>query len=456
MFKVFGNFVSFAPSIGAIAKMIRKNVTSSKTFRDNFLPLPEASKTVKMALLLNFLQRQRNYDIRKTNLKENYPSMPKKKIFIIVGARPNYMKAAPLLVAFKEYPKIKTSIIHTGQHYDDEMNKVFFENLMLPRPDIYLGVGSGTHAEQTGKIMIKFEKVLIKQKPDLVAVVGDVNSTLACAIDAVKLFIPVAHIEAGLRSFDMTMPEEVNRILTDQISDYLFTSCEDANVNLKKEGIPEEKIFFVGNVMIDTLLKFIKRAQKTNALVRYGLKQDEAIRQYALLTLHRPSNVDDRRILMGILDALNQIAEYIPVIFPVHPRTLKRIGSFKLQEMVTYVEDPFGSALKQDSLKVITIPPLGYLDFLNLMANAFLVLTDSGGIQEETTILGIPCLTLRRQTERPVTVREGTNEVIGNDPQKIREAVFRVLKTGGKKGKMPKFWDGRAAARIAGILADTI
>lgn len=382
--------------------------------------------------------------------------MLKKNIFIVVGARPNYMKAAPLYVAFKECSDIEASIIHTGQHYDDEMNKVFFDDLGLPKPDIYLGVGSGTHGEQTGKIMIEFEKVLMKQKPDLVVVVGDVNSTIACAIDAVKLFIPVAHIEAGLRSFDMTMPEEINRILTDQISDYLFTTCEDANGNLKNEGIPEEKIYFVGNVMIDTLLNFIKRAKKADTLDRFGMKQDGAVKKYALLTVHRPSNVDDRKILHGILDVLNQIAEKIPILFPAHPRTLKRIESFNLQEMVSYVGKPSVKTLDLNSQEVLGIPPLGYLDFVNLMANAAIVLTDSGGIQEETTILGIPCITLRNKTERPVTVKEGTNEVVGNSPKKIKEAVFNVLNVGGKKGKMPKYWDGHAASRITKILTKRI
>ncbi len=383
--------------------------------------------------------------------------MPAKNIHIVVGARPNYMKAAPLYDQLRPYPLFNASIIHTGQHYDDEMNKVFFEDLGLPKPAIYLGVGSGSHAYQTGTIMQEYEKVLLIQRPDLVMVVGDVNSTIACALDAAKLHIPVAHVEAGLRSFDRTMPEEINRILTDQISDFLFTTCEDADQNLKNEGIPESKIFFVGNVMIDSLLKFIERAKQSDALARLGLlKADDAVQPYALLTLHRPSNVDDPHILMGILDALNSVSERIPVIFPIHPRTLKQIKAFEFEDMIWHIDHPKSIPLDLSPRKVITIPPLGYLDFLNLMAHAAFVLTDSGGIQEETTILGIPCLTLRSNTERPITIAEGTNHIVGSDPEKIVSQSLEILDTGGKKGRLPKLWDGRAASRIVQILSEVL
>lgn len=382
--------------------------------------------------------------------------MPTKKIFIVVGARPNYMKAAPLYEELQKYPQFEILIIHTGQHYDTIMNKVFFDDLGLPKPHIYLGVGSGTHAQQTGKIMVEFEKILIEHKPDLVVVVGDVNSTIACALDAAKLHIPVAHVEAGLRSRDRRMPEEINRVLTDQISDYLFTTCEDADQNLKDEGLPADKIFFVGNIMIDSLLKFIKRAKQTDILKRFGLIDRDTVSKYALLTLHRPSNVDDSETLQGILSALNAVSTRIPIIFPIHPRTLKQIKKFELEDLIWHINHPGGGGLDLSMQKVITIPPLGYLDFLNLMANASLVLTDSGGIQEETTILEIPCITLRRNTERPITITEGTNYLVGNDPAKIKAQAFDVLDSGGKKGRMPKLWDGKAAKRIAKILSETL
>jgi len=383
--------------------------------------------------------------------------MPTKNIHIIVGARPNYMKAAPLYDELKLQPHFHASIIHTGQHYDQEMNKVFFDDLGLPKPQVYLGVGSGTHAFQTGTIMQEYEKILLDQRPDLVVVVGDVNSTIACALDAAKLHLPVAHVEAGLRSFDRTMPEEINRLLTDQISDFLFTTCEDADQNLKNEGIPESKIFLVGNVMIDSLLKFIERAKQSDALARLGLlKADAAVQPYALLTLHRPSNVDDPHTLVGILDALNTVSERIPLIFPIHPRTLKQVKAFALEDMIWHVDRPESIPLDLSPPKVITIPPLGYLDFLNLMAHAALVLTDSGGIQEETTILGIPCLTLRSNTERPITITEGTNYLVGSDPEKIVSQSFEILETGGKQGRLPKLWDGQAASRIVRILTEVL
>jgi len=327
--------------------------------------------------------------------------------------------------------------VHTGQHYDDDMSKIFFDDLGMPQPDIYLGVGSGSHAEQTGKIMIEFEKICFAEKPDLVVVVGDVNSTLACAIVASKLCIPVAHIEAGLRSFDRTMPEEINRILTDRISDFLFTTCEDGNVNLTNEGVPADKIYFVGNVMIDTLLRFIEVSAKSDILDRLALEQNGNIQKYAILTLHRPSNVDDAGTLKGIFDALKRLSEEIPIIFPAHPRTSNIINDSGL-----------GDILAGLRTRISIINPLGYIDFLRLMSKAAIVLTDSGGIQEETTILGIPCLTLRNNTERPVTVKEGTNTVVGNNPKKIIQAGLEVLEKGIQRKRIPKFWDGKAADRI--------
>lgn len=379
-------------------------------------------------------------------------SLPR-KVMYIVGARPNFMKVAPLMREMSRYPqKFDQLLLHTGQHYDDEMSKCFFNDLRLTEPDIYLGVGSGTHSEQTGKIMIEFEKVCFKEKPDLVIVVGDVNSTVACALVATKLCIPVAHVEAGLRSFDRTMPEEINRILTDQISDYLFTTCEDANQNLIKEGIPENKIFFVGNAMIDSLLNHIKIANNSVIPEKLGLRKNNKIKKYGLVTLHRPSNVDNKKILKGILGALNGLARVIPVIFPAHPRTIKQIKNFKLQEMVNYEENFLSKGLNNTNRSILAIPPLGYLDFLCLISNAAIVLTDSGGIQEETTILGIACLTLRNNTERPITIKEGTNILVGNNPDNIINTALNILKNQNSKKKIPKYWDGKAAERIVEIL----
>jgi len=378
-----------------------------------------------------------------------------KKIILVAGARPNFMKIAPVVRAIKNYNKssvtkrINYQLVHTGQHYDVEMSESFFKDLDLPAPDIHLNVGSGTHAEQTGKIMIEFEKVCLREKPDLVVVVGDVNSTVACALTAAKLSIPVAHIEAGLRSFDRTMPEEINRVLTDQISDYLFTTCDDANENLMHEGIPKNKIFFVGNVMIDTLVAHVKLAKKSRILEKLRLRENGRLKKYAVLTLHRPSNVDNQLVLGGILRALNKVSERIPIIFPAHPRTVSRIKNFKLNDMLFFLDNP---PLDDFPGKIMLTPPLGYLDFLCLMSNATLVLTDSGGIQEESTILGVPCLTLRNNTERPITVREGTNIVVGNTPNKIVKTAFHILKNGIRQKKIPKYWDGKAAERIVKIL----
>jgi len=375
------------------------------------------------------------------------------KVIHIVGARPNFMKIAPLMEEMSKYPQdFDQFLLHTGQHYDEGMSKSFFDDLRLTKPDVYLGVGSGTHAVQTGKIMIEFERVCLQEKPDLVIVVGDVNSTIACALVAAKLCIPIAHIEAGLRSFDRTMPEEINRVLTDQISDYLFTTCEDANQNLIKEGIPENKIFFVGNVMIDTLLSHIEIAKNSIILEKLGLRKNNKIKKYAVLTLHRPSNVDNPIILRGILKALNELAKEITVIFPAHPRTIKQIRNFKHQKMVNYEENFLSEGLNNTNRNVLTIPPLSYLDFLCLMSNAAIVLTDSGGIQEESTVLGIPCLTLRNDTERPITVKEGTNIVVGNNPDKIINTALSILKNQNLRKKIPKYWDGRASERIVRIL----
>ncbi|CAD7779323.1 UDP-2,3-diacetamido-2,3-dideoxy-D-glucuronate 2-epimerase [Candidatus Methanoperedenaceae archaeon GB37] len=308
---------------------------------------------------------------------------------------------------------------------------------------------------QTAKIMIEFEKVCLRERPDLIIVVGDVNSTIACALVASKLGIKIAHIEAGLRSFDRAMPEEINRVLTDAISDYLFTTCEDANENLRKEGIPEEKIYFVGNVMIDTLLRYKERAKKSNILEKLGLNKDLQVRSYALLTLHRPSNVDNRETFINILKALKDVSEKIPIIFPAHPRTQRQIKSFGLEKYFNFVNIESNSCVNIEN-SINLLDPLSYLDFLNLMANAKFVLTDSGGIQEETTILNIPCLTLRENTERPVTLKEGTNTIVGSNPEKIISKSMDILNGKKKIGRIPKLWDGKAAERIINILIEKL
>jgi UDP-N-acetylglucosamine 2-epimerase (non-hydrolysing) len=346
------------------------------------------------------------------------------------------MKMAPLVAEMAKHAEIRQTLLHTGQHYDDKMSHIFFKELELPRPDVYLGVGSASHAEQTAQVMIAFEKVLLEHKPDLVLVVGDVNSTMACAITAAKLWIPVAHVEAGLRSFDRHMPEEINRVVTDAISDLLFTTSRDANENLLREGIPAEKIFFVGNVMIDTLHKHRALAAQLGTARRFGLQPDH----YALLTLHRPSNVDVPGVFSGLLDALIAIQRNLPILFPAHPRTLKRIAEFGLGERLEAAPN----------LRVIE--PLGYLEFLDMMMHARLVLTDSGGIQEETTILGIPCLTIRENTERPITISEGTNHLVGTDPNRIVKEVRHVLAEENRPGRIPELWDGHSAERIVQVL----
>lgn len=371
------------------------------------------------------------------------------KIVYVVGARPNFMKVAPIIKAVKELAAISPAaknihqlLVHTGQHYDHAMSTLFFEELGLPRPDINLEVGSGSHGAQTGRIMEAFEKVLLHERPDLVVVVGDVNSTLACAIDSKKLCIPVAHIEAGLRSRDLTMPEEINRIVTDSISDMLFTTDRGANENLLQEGRPESCIHFVGNVMIDTLLKHRAAALRLPTLDKLGLKSPEGrAKNYAVLTLHRPSNVDDGTVLGQIGQALLDISKHLPIVFPVHPRTRTRIADFGLSNVFA----------EQRGIRMLD--PLGYLDFLNLMANARVVLTDSGGIQEETTILGVPCLTLRANTERPSTVEQGTNQLVGNRPEMILAGFARIMDgSAGRLRATPELWDGNAAIRIAKVL----
>jgi UDP-N-acetylglucosamine 2-epimerase (non-hydrolysing) len=374
-------------------------------------------------------------------------------IYLVAGARPNFMKIAPIAKIMAQ-EGLCHKVIHTGQHYDTEMSGSFFKDLGMPDPTVYLGVGSGTHAEQTGKVMMAFEKVCLQERPELVVVVGDVNSTAACALVAAKLNIPVAHVEAGLRSFDRTMPEEINRLLTDQIADYLFTTSEDANENLLREGIPAEKIFFVGNVMIDSLVQHRKLAESSDIHDRLGLTVSGRRVRYALLTLHRPSNVDEPDSLRNLLIVLNKIHRKISVVFPAHPRTVKQIKKFNLMGMVSFFESV--TELRSDTPcpNILTIPPLGYLDFLALMSEAGLVLTDSGGIQEETTILGIPCFTLRKNTERPITIKEGTNRLVGNDPELImQEALQAVDREVGRK-ELPKYWDGKAAKRIVAILSN--
>src|SRR5438067_10388218 len=350
------------------------------------------------------------------------------KVLNVVGARPNFMKIAPIVEAMKKATDINGILVHTGHHYDEGMSDVFFRDLGIPVPDVHLGVGSGSHAEQTARIMVEFEKVCLAEKPDLVVVVGDVNSTMACTIVAAKLRIPVAHVEAGLRSFDRAMPEEINRLVTDALSDLLFTTSRDADGNLKREGADPAKIHFVGNVMIDTLLKHRQKAAALNI---------EKPKQYALVTLHRPSNVDDPNVLGPILEALDQISKTMPVLFPIHPRTRKRVEDF---------------GLSMNGIR--TMEPLGYLEFLNLESTATVVLTDSGGLQEETTILGVPCLTLRHNTERPVTITHGTNILTGPDRGRILEAFTRVMNGDWKFAGPPEYWDGQAAKRIVRVIRD--
>jgi UDP-N-acetylglucosamine 2-epimerase (non-hydrolysing) len=357
------------------------------------------------------------------------------RIAVVVGARPNFMKAAPIIDRMQRFRDfLEPTLVHTGQHYDQKLSGLFFDELKLPRPDIHLGVGSGSHAVQTAAVMTEFEKVVLDNPPDLVTVVGDVNSTLACALVAKKCHIPVAHIEAGLRSFDMGMPEEINRVLTDRISDYLFVTESSGFQNLVREGVDEDRIFFVGNVMIDTLLAHREAAAARPILSELGLIP----KRYALLTLHRPDNVDDPQSLSRLIEAVSAISQRVPVVFPCHPRTRLNI-------------DKFGLSSYFDPGRFRIIEPQGYLDFLRLQSEAALVLTDSGGVQEETTILNVPCLTLRKNTERPVTLTDGTNVLVGPYPEKIIAAAESALAGHVKAGQAPKYWDGRASERIVEI-----
>jgi UDP-N-acetylglucosamine 2-epimerase (non-hydrolysing) len=364
-------------------------------------------------------------------------------VLCVVGARPNLMKIAAVIRAMRTAtPPIPVRLLHTGQHYDSEMNDQFFRALGIPDPDINLEVGSASHAIQTAEIMRRFEPALEQERPAAVLVVGDVNSTLACALVAVKKGIAVIHVEAGLRSFDRTMPEEINRLLTDQISDLLFTTERSALENLMREGVPEKRVHFVGNVMIDTLRYSLKDAvPAAQTLSRYGAPENGAQKAFAVLTLHRPSNVDDPVTLRSLLGAMRDVSSRLPVIFPMHPRTRSKIEQHGLSSML-------------ETRALLTPPPLGYLEMLGLMQAARLVLTDSGGIQEETTALGIPCLTLRENTERPITVDQGTNTVVGNNPARILAAVDDILRSGGKSGRIPELWDGRASQRIVTVLRE--
>jgi len=356
------------------------------------------------------------------------------RILHVVGARPNFMKIAPVLAACSGRQGLDSVLVHTGQHYDEKMSAWFFEELGIPRPDVDLEVGSGSHAAQTALILQRFEPILLERRPDLVLVVGDVNSTLACALAAVKLGIAVAHVEAGLRSFDRQMPEEINRLATDAISDLLFVSEPSGVEHLAREGVPAERVHFVGNVMIDTLLAQREKARRSDVLERMGLE----VGTYAALTLHRPSNVDTPEVLAGILQPIRELATTMPVVFPVHPRTRESLARFGL-----------GPRAGED---LRLLEPLGYLDFVRLTAEARLVLTDSGGIQEETTVLRVPCVTLRENTERPVTVTHGTNRLAGSDPGRIRKAIAEALALDTSGIGAPPLWDGRAAVRIADVL----
>lgn len=365
-------------------------------------------------------------------------------VICIVGARPNFMKMAPILRAFAAHqPAIPTLLVHTGQHYDRDMNDKLFEDLRLPHPDINLEVGSGSHAVQTAEVMRRFEPVVDDKKPSCVLVVGDVNSTLACTLVAVKKGIPVVHVEAGLRSYDRAMPEEINRVLTDQVADLLYTTERSAADNLAREGIAGERIRFVGNVMIDSLLSNREFARKpADSLQASGI--DPALingpQGFGVVTMHRPSNVDHPEVLESLLNVLRDISESIPLVFALHPRTKANIERFGLGQLI-------------NNTRMIMLPPQGYLEMLGLMSNAHIVLTDSGGLQEETTALGVPCLTMRENTERPITVEQGTNTMVGRDVDAIRHHAAEVLAGRGKSGRVPEFWDGHTAERIAADLA---
>ena len=363
------------------------------------------------------------------------------KILNVVGARPNFMKVAPLHRAFMSHGGFNSMIVHTGQHYDERMSDIFFRQLEMPEPDIYLGVGSGSHAQQTSKIMTAFEEIVIDEKPDLVLVVGDVNSTLACALVATKLHIPVAHVESGLRSGDRRMPEEINRIITDSISDYLFVTEQSGMDNLHAEGVSEDKVFFVGNVMIDALVQFREKAARSTILHDLGLED----RKYALMTMHRPANVDRKEGLSALLETIESVHNMLPIVFPIHPRTRHRFTEFGLEDRLNAISN------------LTLLEPLGYLEFLRLMEKASVVVTDSGGIQEETTFLDVPCITLRENTERPITVTLGTNQLMDLNPELIADRLLTILNDSDlrKKQELP-FWDGEAAYRIVQIIEKTM
>lgn len=359
------------------------------------------------------------------------------KAVIVVGARPNFMKAAPVLRAMKKAGNFAPTLIHTGQHYDAAMSDAFFRDLEMPAPDVFLGVGSGSHAEQTAKVMLALEGHLRTIQPHVVVVVGDVNSTIAAALTARKMDIPVAHVEAGLRSFDPRMPEEVNRVLTDHISEFLFITEASARKNLLREGIARDKIYFVGNTMIDSLLAAKSKIAASSILKKLNLKR----KGYAVATLHRPANVDQKKNLGEILAMLGELCKKIPIVLPLHPRTKNKIKEFGLEK----------DAARLQNLRFLE--PMGYVDFIKLASKAKFVLTDSGGIQEETTVLGIPCLTLRKSTERPITATAGTNKVAGEDPKKALPIIEETLTKRAKRGRIPRLWDGHASERIVRVLA---
>ncbi len=394
------------------------------------------------------------------------------KWILVAGARPNFMKIAPLMKAIEEWNRLNRDVIrpffiHTGQHYDANMSDSFFRDLQLPEPDIHLGVGSGSHAEQTARVMVAFEKVLLKESPDIVVVVGDVNSTLACTLVAVKLQIPVAHIESGFRSFDRRMPEEINRIVTDVLSSYLFTATSECDENLQKEGVQQDRIFLVGDIMVDSLLKNLDIARERDILDRLGLRSGSpdgkecSPTPYALLTLHRPGNVDRKESFIRIIQGLMEASTAIPIIFPIHPRTRKQVMAFGLESHFEFypstdlkAEDyKSGDGLKR---KIHCIDPVGYLDFLNLMSQAKMVLTDSGGIQVETMVLDVSCITLRDTTERSFTLTEGVNVLVSDDPVRIVVEIKKVLEGPVRHSVMSRLYDGHTAERIVKILVEKI
>jgi UDP-N-acetylglucosamine 2-epimerase (non-hydrolysing) len=412
----------------------------------------------------------------KTAAVAKMPPVAKARVMIVVGARPNFMKAAPILAAIrlhndllegthrdgnpKQGPRLDSLLVHTGQHYDEAMSDRFFADLNIPKPDVHLGAGSGSHAGQTAEIMKRFEEVLLRERPDLLVVVGDVNSTLACSLVASKISYGagagrarplIAHVESGLRSFDRDMPEEVNRVLTDHMADLLFVTEDSGLRNLRREGVPDARVHFVGNTMIDSLLAFRQQAEHSSILDMLSLRnsyalgqQSDQVKRYALLTLHRPSNVDLRDDFLRILDGLRELASTYPVIFPAHPRTQKKIADFGLEAFFTRKHSDAGGRIR-------LVDPLGYIDFLSLMLHAALVVTDSGGIQEETTSLGVPCVTVRENTERPVTVEVGTNILAGTSPEGIRRAARRQMGASMER-RVPEAWDGRSAQRILDVI----